>query len=230
MPDTLRNAVGTNTRSQRPVAIWASSVFGKNFRVSSKMNTKAKQIELANWQIFLIALYRVGGNDQMVDVETAFIEAHKLASKRFSWRTKELPDIKKLAKALHDADAKGKNYMTGAGKRRQLTAAGLEWIEARAEELSALNNQNTSLGQARSTAGHVMLKRVLKSDEYKAWRANPSAKLERWRLANIFKCSPDSPLDIWISRLEQTGAAAHAISSTDVRKFVDSIKDSIANE
>lgn len=194
------------------------------------MSRKKSHIDLAHWEILLIALHRVGGDQQMVEVETAFIEAHKLARERFSWRTQDIPEIKKLSKALRDADAKGKNYMTGSGNRRQLTAAGLEWIEAHETEVGLLNDPTTRLGQARSTIGHIMLKRVLKSPEYASWKVHHNQAIERWRLANIFKCSPDSPPETWLSRLEQTGAAAHAEGRRDVREFVDSLKDIFRNE
>lgn len=194
------------------------------------MTTVPKHIDFANWEIFLIALQRVGGGQEMVDVESAFIEAHKLAQKRFSWRTKDIPEIKKLSKALRDADAKGRNYMTGSGNRRQLTAAGLEWIEANKSRINSLNSQRTNLGQSRSTAGHIMLKRVLRSEEYLAWKANHDFRPERWRLAHIFKCSPDSPLETWSSRLEQTGSAAYSEDRKDVRRFLTSIKELLTND
>lgn len=194
------------------------------------MSSRKEHIDLANWEILLIALHRVGGDHQMVDVETAYIEAHRLAPRRFSWRTREIPEIKKLSKALRDADAKGNRYMTGSGNRRQLTAVGLEWIEAHSEEVKLLNDPRTLLGQARSTVGHIMLKRLLKSQEYKAWEADQSVTVERWRLANLFKCSPDSPVETWHSRLEQTGVAAHAEGRADVRAFLDQIREAIENE
>ena len=194
------------------------------------MTAEAMRIDFANWEIFLIALHRVGGGQEMVDVESAFIEAHKLARKRFSWRTKDIPEIKKLSKALRDADAKGKNYMLGSGNRRQLTAAGLEWIEANEARISSLNSQEINLGQSRSTAGHIMLKRVLSSQEFLTWKANQDFKPQRWRLAHIFKCSPDSPLETWSSRLEQTGSAAHAVGRKDVRRFLKSIMELLTND
>jgi hypothetical protein len=50
----------------------------------------------------------------MTDIETAFVEAHKLAPDRFAWRTKrDLPEYEKLSKALRDADANGRQLMTG---------------------------------------------------------------------------------------------------------------------
>ena len=194
------------------------------------MMNKSRHFNLANWEIFLIALQRVGGDQEMVDIETAYIEAHKLAPKRFSWRTQDMPEIKKLSKALHDADAKGKNYMIGIGNKRQLTGSGMQWIETHASEVNSLNDPRTSLGQARSTTGHIMFKRVLNSAEYKEWKANPKCTFEGWRLSNIFKCSPDSPAETWISRLEQTKTAANAEGRSDVGKFVDSIKESLSDE
>ena len=187
-------------------------------------------IDFANWELFVIALSRVGGSSEMVDVETAFVEAHKIAPDRFSWRTMtNIPEIKKLSKALRDADAKAQ-YMTGSGNRRQLTAVGLDWIKQNSQRIEHLKDPTIRLGLPRSTEGYIMLKRVINSVEFATWKADRNASLERWRLANIFKCSPDSPFQTWISRLEQTGAAAHAEGRDDVRKFMDSLKELFANE
>jgi hypothetical protein len=190
-------------------------------------------VELANWEIFMAALARAGGDREMVDVEAAFVVAHKLAPGRFSWRTrKDLPEYKKLSKALRDADAHAVQLMTRTsdGQKRQLTAQGLAWIENNRHKLGGLDNASTPPGMARSSLGASLLSRMLKSDEFLAWKSNDTKAMERWRLAELLKCSPDSPNETWQSRLEQTGAAAHAAGMKDVLEFVELIKGQIANE
>ena len=42
-------------------------------------------------------------------------------------------------------------------------------------------------------------------------------KFERWRLAEIFRCSPDSHEDVWGTRLAQTGSAGAGTESFGCR-------------
>ena len=90
---------------------------------------RKKHIDLANWEIFVWGLHNIGGDAGMVDIELAFLKAHEIAPQRFAWRTREdLPEYKKLSKALRDADAKAGNLMTKTsdGLKRQLTVEGIE--------------------------------------------------------------------------------------------------------
>jgi hypothetical protein len=190
-------------------------------------------IELANWEIFVVALARAGGDREMVDVEAAFVVAHQLAPDRFSWRTrKDMPEYKKLSKALRDADANAAQLMTRTsdGQKRQLTAQGLAWIERNSQRLGGLGNASTPPGMAKSSYGASLLSRVSKSDEFLGWKRKEVRPMERWRIAELLKCSPDSPAETWQSRLEQTGAAAHAAGMKDVLEFVEVLKGKIRNE
>jgi hypothetical protein len=190
-------------------------------------------VALANWEIFMAALARAGGDREMVDVEAAFVVAHQLAPERFSWRTRnELPEYKKLSKALRDADANAVQLMTRTsdGQKRQLTAKGLVWIEKNRQRLAGLGNPSTPPGMARSSHGATLLSRMAKSDEFLSWKRKEAKPLERWRIAELLKCSPDSPAETWQSRLEQTGAAAHSAGMKDVLDFVEMLKGKIGNE
>jgi len=89
--------------------------------------------EATNWEVFLWALYRLGGATEFIEVEDIFLKCFQLAPNRFSWRTREnLPDYKKCSKALRDAEAKQPHFLvkTGDGFKRQLTVEGQKWIEA----------------------------------------------------------------------------------------------------
>ena len=63
----------------------------------------------------------------MVDVEAVFYRCFELAPLRFAWRTRaDLPDYKKCAKSLRDAEARKPALLIKTGDRfgRQLTVAG----------------------------------------------------------------------------------------------------------
>ena len=130
--------------------------------------------DFANWELFMIALAKVGGDSNFTDVETAFIEAHRLAPDRFCWRTnRELPEIKKLSKALRDADVKAGNLMTKTsdGHKRQLTATGLAWMQENSNRVKTLVEDPVyKVGVAKSQSGAKYLKAVMSSKEFKEFK------------------------------------------------------------
>jgi len=70
--------------------------------------------EVANWEIFLWAVYQLGGSSHFVDIEDVSYECFKIAPARFGWRTRpELPDYKKCTKALQEAGREASNYELG---------------------------------------------------------------------------------------------------------------------
>ncbi len=60
-----------------------------------------------NQDVFVWALYLLGGADRGVDVEEIYLKCFELAPARLGWRTRpDLPDYKKASKALQSIEAK----------------------------------------------------------------------------------------------------------------------------
>lgn len=189
------------------------------------MATK-KQIDLANWEIFLWSLHNVGGDAGMIDVELAFLKAHEFAPQRFAWRTREdLPEYKKLSKALRDADAKAGRLMTRTsdGLKRQLTVEGIDWVNANMQKLKQLGASSFKAGQARSVQSTKWFDAIQHSSEFNSWRTNKEVRVEKWRLAELLQCTPDSPAETWESRIEQTKVAAHSAGRDDVVNYLSQL-------
>src|SRR2546426_1064044 len=91
-----------------------------------------------NSDVFLWALYELGGADDFVDVEAVFIRAFELAPLRLIWRTRsDLPDLKKCSKALRDAEGRDPKLLVKHGaEMRRLTAEGQRWIEENFDRLA----------------------------------------------------------------------------------------------
>jgi hypothetical protein len=188
---------------------------------------KTKNIDLANWQIFLWSLYQVGGDKGMVDVELAFVKAYDLAPGRFSWRTQKIADIKKLSKALRDAEAKAGSMLTKTsdGQKRQLTIAGIEWINENRQMLEKLGKANFGAGQARSAKSTKWFMDIQNSMIFKTWEKDRTIDIQKWELAGLLECSPDSPIETWHTRLDQTAVAALHANRDDVVQFLEQIKE-----
>ena len=101
---------------------------------------------VTNSDVFLWSLFELGGGEDFVDVEPAFLLAFQLAPQRLGWRTKsDLPDLKKCSKALRDAEAKVPSLLLKQGPDlRRLTVEGQKWIEENFERLAGKppNQQN----------------------------------------------------------------------------------------
>lgn len=192
-----------------------------------------QRIDLANWEIFLWSLYDIGGDAGMVDVELAFLKAHELAPQRFSWRTRDdLPQYKRLSKALQDAEKKAGRFMTKTsdGRKRQLTVQGVDWIAQNKSRLERLGEPTFKAGQTRSIQSTKWFHAIQHSREFANWRNRKVIEFQKWRMAELLRCTPDSPLETWQSRIEQTKVAAHSAGRDDVVRFLVEFARHISNE
>jgi hypothetical protein len=182
--------------------------------------------EIANWEIFLWALGILGGADTFIDVEDVFIRCFDLAPKRFSWRSRpDLPDYKKCSKALRDAEAKGPHLLlkTQDGLRRQLTAEGQDWIKSNERRMVALLHSDLPVQEPRTRPRVRLLADVERSDLFQSWRRTGELSTEKWRFAELLKCSPDSDWRTWRNRLQSLRAAAKSAERLKTLEFLTSV-------
>lgn len=186
--------------------------------------SRSSQNEAANWEILLWSLYRSGGFDSFVDIEVVFIKCFEIAPNRFSWRTrKEYPDYKKCAKALQEAERRRPALLikTKDGLKRQLSVEGQKWVEINHERIG-LMLESGRVVQEPITRPHIkFLTELERSDEYLAWLELKITPEEKWRVADLFRCSPDSDQDVWRSRLEVMKSAARSAGKEDVLDFLE---------
>jgi len=71
---------------------------------SSKRKKGAKPLDLANYEIVVLAAYLSGGQYRYVDTEDIAVKANEIAPGRFSWRKyKDQINIETVRKRLWDA-------------------------------------------------------------------------------------------------------------------------------
>lgn len=183
--------------------------------------------EVANWEIFVWALSELDGAHHMVDVEEVFARSFDIAPLRFSWRTRpDLPDYKKCAKSLRDAEARKPALLIKTGDRfgRQLTVAGQEWVAANSERLRAQFATGRNVSEPRQRPRSRMLAEVEESELYQQWVAGSPLPSEKWRVADLLRCSPDSSERIWMERLQTLRSAAFAADRTHILHFLDQLE------
>jgi hypothetical protein len=183
-------------------------------------------VEITNSDIFLWALDELGGSNDFVDIETIFWRCFELAPQRFSWRTRlDLPDYKKCSKALRDAEARRPPLLvkTGDSFGRQLSVQGQKWVEANAQRLRAQLKPGQVVQEPRRRPRSRMIAEVEQAPVFAEWRAERAVPSEKWRMAELLRCSPDSDTDVWRNRLETLKAAAYAAGRKDLLAFLDTV-------
>jgi hypothetical protein len=187
---------------------------------------KATGEPATNSDVFLWALYELGGDEDFVDVEDVFIRAFQLAPLRLSWRTRQdLPDLKKCSKALRDAEGRRPLLLVKRGpEMRRLTAEGQKWIEDNFDRLADSLRSNQKVQATRMRAPARLITDALRSSAHKTWADSGEITEQKWRIAEMLRCSPDSSRQIFRERLETLRAAAYAAGRDDALKFLDSLQ------
>ncbi len=182
--------------------------------------------EIVDWEIFLWALDQLGGSSQFIDVEDVSLECFKIAPARFGWRTKPgLPDYKKCSKALQAAEARHPKMLvkTRDGFRRQLSAEGQKWIERNGNRLSQILKTGIHVPAPRIRPNSRMLAEIERSDPFVLWTETGIIPQEKWRMADILRCSPDSSIETWSARLESARAVAHSAEKENILRFLNEV-------
>jgi len=173
-----------------------------------------------NTDVFVWALYMLGGATKQVDVEDIYLKTFEIAPARFGWRTRpDLPNFKKAAKALQEVEAKshvgllmslGQNY-------RRLTQAGIAWVETykpilEKNYLGDIPVKGPATGDlARST-------RELKSNDiWERWLSGESLTLSM--VSVLLDVSNGSPAAIWADRFADLFDLATKTKDKDIARF-----------
>jgi len=183
--------------------------------------------DVANWEIFLWAVSQLGGSSAFIDIEAISLQCFEVAPARFGWRTRpELPDYKKCAKALQEAEARRPSMLikTRDSFGRQLTAEGQRWVDENAQRLSKILVAGIPVPEPKSRPTSRMLAEIERSRPFLLWKENGVTPEEKWRMAEVLRCSPDSSSHTWADRLESARAVAYAAEKKTVLRFLDEVR------
>lgn len=180
---------------------------------------------ISNSDVFLWALYELGGSEEFIDVEVAFIRAFELAPLRLSWRTRpDLPDLKKCSKALRDAEGREPRLLVKKGaEMRRLTVEGQQWIESNFDRLAEAIGSNRMIEAPRTRVPSRLVSQALHSAAFTAWTETGVITDERWRVAEMLRCSPDSSRAVFRDRLETLRGAAYSTGRIEELEFLDAL-------
>lgn len=184
-----------------------------------------------NQDLFVWALYALGGADEDIDVEAVYLKSFELAPARLGWRTRpDLPDYKKTAKALQSVEASthpGLIVKRGAYQRR-LTAEGVRWVERNRPLLERLYGGRHRVAEVATSAHGQRRLAVRSSEQFLRWRSGGSLDLQD--LADTLECSPASPASVWDSRLNELRRVADVTGDADLRRFAEVAAEFVADQ
>jgi len=187
----------------------------------NETRTEPPSMQANNQDVFLWALYLLGGGDRDIDVEDIFLKSFELAPQRLSWRTRiDIPDYKKTSKALQSIEAKshvGLIHHTGRYHRR-LTAAGTKWVETYRQVFESIYADPKKVSASLTNDQARKAKRAMEHDQFKNWKS--SAAFDRFDLAELFECSGASPDSIWQKRIDEYLRVAEVTANPVIIDFL----------
>ena len=184
----------------------------------------SREAEITNADLFLYALYRLGGVGTYIDVEDVFMEMWRLVPGRFSWRKYRQPNYKIMSKSIVDISVRGdRDLLLGSGNTRQLSARGVEWIGTRLPQFERLAEGLESAPPDRRPSQRVAAE-LARDDAVRQFLERGRLALQRTDAAVLLRCAPDAPRQVWRERLETLRSAARDGDRSDLLAFLDSLE------
>jgi hypothetical protein len=192
----------------------------------TRVRNEPPSLEANNQDVFVWALYLLGGADKDVDVEEIYLKCFELAPARLGWRTHpEIPDYKKTSKALQSIEATTHVGLLHRPHKysRRLTLEGIKWVESYREILE--KNYSKAIVQAsKNTNQHERRRHELKrSDAWTKFLIDP-ATVEISDAAAALQCSAASPLSVWSGRVNDLRRTGDLLSDELILNFADFIE------
>ena len=176
-----------------------------------------------NQDVFIWAMYLLGGADKDVDVEAVYLKSFELAPARLGWRTQpHIPDYKKTSKSLQSVEASthvGLVHRVGKYTRR-LTAAGAAWVERYRDILETTYSSSSQVPAAQNSQYEKTRRAIRESKAYRHWTDGEKFSLEE--LSDALDCNPTSSRRIWTSRLDEIRRTADVTSDAQMNDFASS--------
>jgi hypothetical protein len=182
--------------------------------------------EVNNQDIFLYALYRLDGAGQFVDVEEVVQECWRLSPTRFGWRKLKYPSDRTGWAAVGHIEAARADLMlkTPNGLGRQLSAAGVEWVRDRLHLFERLATQETLAPKTRRASFRLVMELAKHPWTLASLTGEQPMPIERREAADLLRCSPDSPKEVWRQRLNTLRSAAADNERSDLLDLLTAIE------
>jgi len=192
------------------------------------------QNKLANIDVALFALYKLGGISRKVHTEHIAWEAYQLAKERFSWRLPEFrdrfPDKSPVRFALEQAKKKehGKIVTGKAGgdiNRPELegwrfTPEGAEWIRKNERRIAKALKQKTP--DLRKLEAEKFVRKLKADACFKLFQEGGALdEVSFYMFTDMLGCSPDATKDIIKQKFDRLLTTAKLVNDSEIIKFLE---------
>lgn len=183
----------------------------------------------SNSELFVWALYLLGGAEHDVDVEDIYLKCFEIAPARLGWRTKpQIPDYKKTAKALQSVEAETEFIHKTHQYARRLTSEGLSWINQNIDKLQT--NYGTQIVQPAASNHFYQRSAFIKSHPiWNDFKTGNSIDVLH-TLADSLECSPASPVKTWDGRFVELQTMASVLNDVELQNFYVFAKNAYKSE
>lgn len=193
---------------------------------AAQLRTTPPSNSANNQDVFLWALYLLGGADRDVDVEEIYLKCFEMAPARLGWRTQpQLPDYKKTSKALQSVEATTHVGLIHRPHQysRRLTSEGLKWVEAYKEILERVYSKQPVAASTNTNMFERTRTSIRGSTSWQAFTSD-SSLLDVADLAALLRCTATSPVETWKSRILDLRRAAEVLQDELLAEFADAVE------
>jgi hypothetical protein len=188
------------------------------------MRQLRKKEEITGTWFFLKAMVEVGAADKFVDIEDIYERMWQLDKKRYSWRTKSYPSIRKCVRSKESADQEtwsSKLTVKDGPHKRRLSDAGQKWVKANQDGLDRIGRER--IPQPKNRQENRALKVLKATNAFRRWVANKHVPEESWEVADLLRCAPNSEPTVLRHRMEVLRSDADSMVEEEAIQFLDRI-------
>ncbi len=179
-----------------------------------------------NQDVFLWALYILGGADRDIDVEAIYLKCFEMAPARLGWRTQpQIPDYKKTSKALQSVEATTHIGLIHRPHQysRRLTINGIKWVEAYKSILEKVYSKQAVAASTNTNTYERSRQAIKKSSSWEVFISDPTL-LDISDLAALLRCTATSPQETWQSRILELKRAAEVLQDDELSNFATAVE------
>jgi hypothetical protein len=192
---------------------------------------------MSNVVLALTLLDRLGGAERFVDIEEVALEAFKLAPDRFGWRTRrDLPSWERVRTAFVHANQEAQRREIGPvlfsnkeGEAWRLTAQGVKYARENAGKVldatkgtRPIRRGGASVNRVRQIRNHPAFRRFM--------QGTLISEIERYQLADLLLCPPDSTEAAVMRKVDKAEAAAVDVDDQDVQRFLGEVEKEVGRK
>ena len=187
-----------------------------------------------NLYIYLASLYDLGGMKDFIHVEDIFVDMYEKFPNKFSWKTKNYPDLKKTSKAMQEAeDGKKINPVPTIKKHnrsnfRMFSSNGKIWFEKNIDYfknlLSSVKGESTNVVTDKYHSRDSISRKIRTLEIFKNWSNNNHEKITNNEIYNMLGLLPGSPIEILKKKMNEQIHKSKNASDEDMVIFLENIQ------